>query len=513
MTDELKPGEVIADKYRVERILGEGGMGYVVAAYHLRLEQKVALKFLKPEALKHPHIVQRFAREARAAAKIQGEHVARVVDVGELPNGAPYIVMEYLEGEDLAHRLHARGPLPVAEAVGYMLETCEALAEAHAAGIVHRDLKPPNLFLAKGVGRLPLVKILDFGISKALADESSPDRNLTSTNMIMGTPHYMSPEQLRSSRDVDARSDIWALGVVLFELLTGQPPFDGVNTTAVITPIIADPARPLAELRSDVPAELAAVISRCLAKFRAERFADVLELARALAPFAAERAHASLPRIEHILRPVHSNAPPPDTAPATELVLGSTRLEPMPTAPKLPTAATVDIAGQRAPETHATWDHTLPAAVAQPPAPSRGLLFGGAAALVAVGVAASFMLRSNTGSSAASLPASGSALPAAIAAERTSAPGAAPSLPAAALSAPAATESAAPAPPVAVASTSERAVPVAPALAAAPKANATPAPRKKPAAAPPDKAPAVAVAPPAASPAAATTGSLRMGIK
>jgi serine/threonine protein kinase len=509
MTDELLPGQVIADKYRVERILGEGGMGYVVAAYHLKLEQKVALKFLKPEALAHQHIVQRFAREARAAAKIQGEHVARVIDVGELPSGAPYIVMEYLDGEDLAHRLHQRGPLPVTEAVGYLLEACEALAEAHAAGIVHRDLKPPNLFLARSAGRIPIIKILDFGISKAVDEQGSTDRNLTSTSMIMGTPHYMSPEQLRSSRDVDARSDIWALGVVLFELLTGQPPFDGENTTSVITAIVTEPPRRLLDLRPDAPRELENVIGRCLAKLRIERYADILELARALSPFAVERAQASLPRIERIVRPMLSNAPPAPAVSGAEPLLGTTRVDPMPSAAGAPTVATADISGQRPLETHANWDATLPAGVTTPAAPGRGRALVAAAVLLALALAAGVALLVRPGEplkaaaeppssssvvSASPTPAVPAAAPAGAVAAETPTPAAAasvPSSPAPALSSAAPAITTAAAPSLAIARRKSQ-----------PKASPETAPA----------APAVPKAPPASANQPAS-GSLRMGIK
>jgi serine/threonine protein kinase len=417
MDCELAPGQVIADKYRVERVLGEGGMGYVVAAHHLKLDQLVALKFLKPEALKHAHVVQRFAREARAAAKIRGEHVARVIDVGDLPNGAPYIVMEYLDGEDLGQRLQQRGPLPVDEAVGYLLQACEALAEAHAAGVVHRDLKPPNLFLARTAGRIPTLKVLDFGISKALDETSEGGRNLTSTTMIMGTPHYMSPEQLRSSRDVDQRSDIWALGVVLFELLTGQPPFDGENATSVITSIVTDQPRALLELRPDAPRELWPVLLRCLAKQRAERFPGVLELARALAPFSGDRARDSLARIESIVRPMYSNAPPPDTE-VSASAAPSTHLAPVMSEPgaitsvevsvpmvsttahggssgarsfgSQPTVRSAELGGGVPVETRATWDATLHAAPGGGESQLRrwgGWLAAGALALAGAGYA------------------------------------------------------------------------------------------------------------------------------
>jgi serine/threonine protein kinase len=526
MESDLAPGQVIADKYRVERVLGEGGMGYVVAAYHLKLDQRVALKFLKPEALKHAHVVQRFAREARAAAKIRGEHVARVIDVGDLPSGAPYIVMEYLEGEDLGQRLHQRGSLPVQEAVGYLLQACEALAEAHAAGIVHRDLKPPNLFLARTAGRIPILKVLDFGISKALDETQEGGRNLTSTSMIMGTPHYMSPEQLRSSRDVDQRSDIWALGVVLFELITGQPPFDGENATAVITSIVVEQPRTLFELRPDAPPELWSVLQRCLAKSRTERFASVLELARALAPFCAERARDSLARIESIIGPTYSNAPPPDTevsAPPLASVPGamtsvdvsvpmaSTARSGAVSAATLgsqPTVRSPELSVAAAPETRANWHATLPGAVQAPPRRWGGWFAAGAVVLVFGGYTAlSQRAASGSGGNAAQAAAS------VIAAPR------APEIPPSTAPTIAAT-SATPEVPLAPAT-------VAPAEAPAPAAvTATPvaAPKAAPRAAKPGKkddppgrdahapAPNAPSSPPAPA-AAASGGSLRMGIK
>src|SRR5262249_29408438 len=202
-------GDVLAGKYRVERVLGRGGMGVVVQAMHVQLEQRVAIKFLLPQTVSNPDAVTRFAREARAASKIQGEHVARVLDVGTLESGAPFMVMEYLEGQDLSQLLESRGLLHVDEAIDYILQACEALAEAHAAGIVHRDLKPANMYLTKRADGSPIVKVLDFGISKVIAKDSS-DASMTRTSALMGSPVYMSPEQMKATRNVDARADIWA---------------------------------------------------------------------------------------------------------------------------------------------------------------------------------------------------------------------------------------------------------------------------------------------------------------
>jgi eukaryotic-like serine/threonine-protein kinase len=205
----VREGDVLAGKYRVDRVLGAGGMGAVVAAYHMQLETKVALKFLLPAMLANEDAVTRFAREARAAVKITNEHVARVLDVGTLESGAPYIVMEYLDGTDLAGWLRQRGPLPIEEAIDFVLQAGEALAEAHALGIVHRDLKPANLFYIRSADGRPTIKVLDFGISK-VTNLSASASNLvrTQTATLMGSPFYMSPEQMEATHAVDARTDI-----------------------------------------------------------------------------------------------------------------------------------------------------------------------------------------------------------------------------------------------------------------------------------------------------------------
>src|SRR5262252_3026773 len=254
MADFVREGEVLVGKYRVDRILGRGGMGLVVAALHLQLEQAVALKLLLPGASSVPEAVGRFLREARAAARIQSEHVVRVTDVGTLDSGEPFMVMELLRGMDLSQVVHATGPLAVTTAVDYLLQACEGVAEAHKLGIVHRDLKPSNLFLAQRSDGSPLVKVLDFGISKAATAAGSVA--LTATAAFMGSPLYMSPEQVRSARDVDARTDIWSLGVVLHELLTGVPVYRAETASAVMAMIAADPPVPVRAVRPDVPAPI-----------------------------------------------------------------------------------------------------------------------------------------------------------------------------------------------------------------------------------------------------------------
>ena len=300
MQAPVSEGELLLGKYRVDGVIGQGGMAIVVAATHIDFHQKVALKFLLPASLQHAELVERFAREARAAARIQSRHVARVVDTGRLPNGIPFLVMEYLEGQDLAQVLKREKQLAPAVAVDHVLQVCEALAEAHGAGIVHRDLKPANLFLAKQPDRRPIIKVLDFGISK-MADSATP---LTQGMMMVGTPHYMSPEQLESSKDVDARSDIWALGVILYELISGTRPFSGATIPEVLLQIVSATPAPLREIRADIPAGLGLAVSLCIAKQRERRIPSVADLAAAIAPFASDRVSAStsVARTSRILR-------------------------------------------------------------------------------------------------------------------------------------------------------------------------------------------------------------------
>ncbi|MBX3231984.1 MAG: protein kinase [Labilithrix sp.] len=324
-------GDLVAGKYRIESAIGEGGMGVVLGALDTSLNRPVAIKFLTPARAANEAAAQRFQREARAAAAIQSEHVVSVYEVGALPNGAPFIVMEHLRGSDLAHVIESRGGLPIDEAVDFVLQACEALGEAHARGIVHRDLKPQNLFLTQRNDGSACVKVLDFGIStSAEADASSP--KLTKTDMVMGTPLYMSPEQVRSLKNVDARADVWALGAILHELLTASPPFDGPTASALHAAIAMDPPAPLRSGRPDAPEALEAVIARCLEKKPADRYQDVGALAEALAPFATERGRTSAGRIGNVVRATAtsttgapgSGATPSGDAPTLPLGMAST---------------------------------------------------------------------------------------------------------------------------------------------------------------------------------------------
>lgn len=283
-----REGDIVAGRYRVERVLGRGGMGVVVAARHTQLRQRVAVKFLLPQALKLPGARERFLREAQAAASIPSEHVARVMDMGTLGTGAPYMVMEYLSGTVLSGLLKTKGRFPISEAVDYVVQACEALAQAHKLGIVHRDLKPSNLFVTKRADGTPLLKVLDFGLSKVVdGDPNAAESSLTKTEMVVGSPHYMSPEHVRSLKHVDARTDIWALGVLLFQLLANRKPFEGGSLPAVFARIVTEPPDSLRQLREDVPPSLENVVMRCLEKDLNKRIPSALVLAQMLSPFAS----------------------------------------------------------------------------------------------------------------------------------------------------------------------------------------------------------------------------------
>jgi eukaryotic-like serine/threonine-protein kinase len=294
---------LLAGKYRVERIIGQGGMGVVVEARHIVLDERVALKFLQPDFALHPEGSARFLREARAAVKIKSEHVARVLDTGTLESGAPYMVMEFLEGNDLARTLEQQGVLALEDAVDFITQGCEAIAEAHAHGIVHRDMKPANLFLTRRPDGSPLVKVLDFGISKVATGGVD---NLTRTTASMGSALYMSPEQMQQTRSVDHRTDIYALGVALFELLAGRPPFYADTLPQLCAEVLTGTPVPLRAARPDVPAPFAAALERAYARDRNHRYASVAELVVALAPFAPARTHPTIDRIARM-----GGLPPP----------------------------------------------------------------------------------------------------------------------------------------------------------------------------------------------------------
>jgi serine/threonine protein kinase len=286
MSDLMPDGPpVLAAKYRVERCLGEGAFGRVFAARHVELGHLVAVKVMKNEARNVPGAVRRFLQEARVVARMRSQHVARVLDMGTLETGAPYLVLEHLEGEDLASLLLRAGPLPAPQAVLYLLQACHALAEAHGLGVVHRDLKPANLFVTRGLDGEALLKVLDFGISKMRTASVGP--TLTKSHGVLGSPEYMAPEQIASPRDVDPRADLWSLGVILHELVVGRRPFDAPDLIALCVAVSYDPTP---RLGSDAPAGLQEVVERCLAKKPEGRYDAIAALAAALVPFGGPEA-------------------------------------------------------------------------------------------------------------------------------------------------------------------------------------------------------------------------------
>ncbi|MEY2930991.1 MAG: hypothetical protein RL033_1740 [Pseudomonadota bacterium] len=296
----LRAGDILAGKYRVERQIGRGGMGIVLAATHLQLEHLVAIKVLRRDVVEDDKALTRLLAEARAAAKIRSEHVARVLDVGTLENGAPFIVMEYLEGEDLADLLDRQGALDVTMAVQFLLQSCEALAEVHAAEMVHRDLKPGNLFVAKLPDGSLSLKIVDFGISKHIGGSARHHASTTTTSTVLGSPYYMPPEQMRAE-PVDERSDIWSLGAILFEMLTGRPPFLGDTLPEVYAAVLSGTVQSVSSLRPDIPQGLDDIVQRCLDKDPGQRFCDVADLADALGPFGGVTSAQSVERVTRIL--------------------------------------------------------------------------------------------------------------------------------------------------------------------------------------------------------------------
>jgi len=301
-----EPGTVVDGKYRIERVIGEGGMGRVFAAHHEVLDQRIALKFLFPEVAERPNVVERFLREAKAAAKLKSDHVARVMDAGTSEDGLPFLVMECLEGADLMELVKLNGAMPEDEVVDIMVQTLEAIAHAHAGGLVHRDLKPSNIFLAAMPDGTNVVKVLDFGIAKSIASRGEEVATLTGQN-IMGSPAYMSPEQIRNARTVDVRSDIWSLGVVMFELVTGKLPFTFEGVGELLAAVLEQAPLPARARNPQVSEPIEKIISRALRRERDKRYQSAAEFARALAPHVSPKYVGLVDRIEQLL----AGAPPP----------------------------------------------------------------------------------------------------------------------------------------------------------------------------------------------------------
>jgi serine/threonine protein kinase len=303
-------GDTLVGKYRLTRKLGQGGMGAVFKATHLRLGQKVAIKIMLPQVAQRPELAYRFEYEARAAARLRGKHAVRVSDVDMTPEGLPFLVMEFLEGHSLLDELKQRGPLPIGEAVHYVREACEGVEEAHRAGIIHRDLKPANIFLSIE-GDQHIVKVVDFGIAKV--SDASDTGYHTATGAHLGTYRYMSPEQAESARSVDARTDVWSLGVVLYQLLSDKTPFHGEGAIGIMYAIATQGIPPLRDARADVPEPLVAVVERALSKKRENRYQTARDLADALAPFD-NTPNAPSPRSPATLLAPETLPPSPERA-------------------------------------------------------------------------------------------------------------------------------------------------------------------------------------------------------
>lgn len=375
-------GSLINEKYKVEEVIGEGAVGIVLAAQNVELGERVALKFLKASMLKRADVVARFMHEAKAACSIKTEHSATVFDVGRTAEGYPFLVMEFLEGRDLASVIAEGEPLSVRDVAEFGMQVCDALAVAHAKGIIHRDIKPENLFLDSRSG-MPSLKVLDFGISKTALTGTvlSTMLPLMDTSQMTGTPLYMSPEQVRSSDTVDARTDIWSLGIVMFEALTGRFPFHAETITELCTAILDNPLEPITRFRDGLPEGFVAVLDRCLEKDVDKRYQSVAELAVALMPFAPKRARICAERAAHVLISAGLVAPdavrfPSAAPPALSELPGAV-------APSPSSASALAVSREVSPETSG------PASGKGPPS---GKTRGGAGRLVAVGAALVILL-------------------------------------------------------------------------------------------------------------------------
>ena len=294
------PGELLDGKYKIEKLLGEGGMGAVAKATHVLRRAPVALKFMSPAVLSMQGAVERFINEGVAASQIDSDHVVKVFDVGRLPSGSPYLVMEYLEGCDLSQLLErGGGQLPMVRAVNFTIQILRGLAAAHAAGIVHRDMKPSNCFIITKDGDGDFVKLVDFGISKVRTGDDAPSGNLTRTNSALGTPLYMSPEQARSPKDCDQRTDLYSTGAILYEMLTGRTPYtsESGEFTEILYKIFTTDPDPIRTFRPDLPDGFAAAVHRALLRDLGQRFGSALEMAEAIAMYGDDKSQQLLAKM------------------------------------------------------------------------------------------------------------------------------------------------------------------------------------------------------------------------
>ncbi len=413
----IATGVILEGKYLVGRIIGAGAVGIVFEAKNVELDEKVAIKCLRPEMLVDTAMVARFAREAKAAAAIKSEYVATVFDVGTTSDGVPYIVMEFLDGKDLGTIVAENGTIGPRTAVEYALQVCEALAVAHSKGIVHRDIKPENLLLTERAGGMRIVKVLDFGISKAALTGSifQNELPLVKTMNLMGTPLYMSPEQVRVSDSVDVRSDIWSLGMVIYEILTGQTAFGGASITEICASILESAPKPIELHRNDLPSGLVDVIHKCLQKDANRRFQNIAELALALMPFGpkrtrlnVERAVAVLQGSGHLDASVRVNSTMP---PAVESGFSMTPIPRAPSVPGLSSSSPLALgsgANLAIPESSPSLltGATTFSGIEQPPQKKKtALIVAGVAALVLGGVAVGMTLNHGKPTPAVATPA------------------------------------------------------------------------------------------------------------
>jgi serine/threonine-protein kinase len=364
----IEQGTILLGKYRVERLIGQGGMAAVYLAHHELLQQDVAIKVLLPEVAVRPEMAARFVNEARAAVRLRDEHIAMVMDVGRLEDESAYIVLEYLEGHDLEETLESGGPLPWQHVVDYVLQALEAVAQAHSLGIVHRDLKPANLFLAKRHNGGTIVKVLDFGISKIT--NASSDMSVTSTKTMLGSPAFMSPEQLRSAKKVDLRTDIWAVGVIMYHLLTGAFPYEAESVGELFAAVLEQEPRAIRASRADVPEKIEAAYRRCLSRNVDERFQNVADLAAALEPIASADAKMSIARIRKTLSVIASSSSTPMRAKTPSL------------AEVAPTLAV----GTSTTTSRASWSESVATPKKSGGVPRGALIGGGVAVLALIGV-------------------------------------------------------------------------------------------------------------------------------